>query len=214
MYAAMPACARRGGRAGSPRDDVRVQSGARAVQEPPRRRGVALPSPNRRPPDRVAPTLPNRRRERGGDRIMQDHDVTRPDLVGDERVSILPALAEGILLLCTERGAEQRDSAEHRVDALHQPDQRLAQLQQRPVRRDSLIPDPAQAVLQRVRGRRLRRRGGDAPHRPACQLLDRSAAGRVHPPRAAVRVRRVELLDHEARHGMSPRTSAVVYRPR
>ena len=35
---------------------------------------------------------------------MQDHDVTRPDLVWDERVSVLPALAEGILLRCIERG--------------------------------------------------------------------------------------------------------------
>jgi hypothetical protein len=76
------------------------------------------PTPNRRAPDRVGATIPDWLGERRGDRITQDDDIACRDLVGNQRVAVLPALPEGVLLPGTEGGSEQRDAAKHRVEAL------------------------------------------------------------------------------------------------
>jgi len=142
--------------------------------------------------------------------IMQHDDIACLDVAGEEGVSILPPFAVSVFLNRTERGTEHRHPAEHRVQALHQALQRLAQLQERSVRSRPVVMRRAQTVLERVRGGFLCQNGGYAPDGPAGQPLGCAPADRFQSPRPAVSVRRVKLLDHQARHGISPRTWAVV----
>jgi hypothetical protein len=149
--------------------------------------------------------------ERRGDRIMQDDDIACLDVDGEEGVSILPPLAVSVSLNRTERRTARRHPAEHRVQALHHALQRLAQLQESPVRSHPVVVRRLQTVLERVRGGFLCRNGGHAPDGPAGQPLGCAPADQFQSPHRAMSVRRVELLDQQARHGMSPRTWAVVF---
>ena len=110
---------------------------------------------------------------------MQDDDIACLDVVGEDGVSILPPFAVSVFLNRTERGTEHRHPAEHRVQAVHQALQRLAQLQERSVRSHPVVMRRAQTVLERVRGGFLCRNGGYAPDGPAGQPLGCAPADRV-----------------------------------